>query len=335
MADEFPYLYAPANARHWYLAQEGGEVVAIVGAMVWTVILGGAPVLLASVGSVATDEHYRRRGLATRLLHLAESSLREEGVRLLLISGDRPMYLRFGARPVGAVDWYELPKAFSKPRSFAVREIDPARDGAVVARLYRSRSTRFIRPLPLLQTMLSVQPLTQVDQGVKAAFLVYDGDRAVSYACVVHRPRLGREASQLAEWAGDPNGVLYGIDRLPNWPEAGMTIPVLPDDGDLRGALPGLRPTRRTPFPWLAKVVDGVGLGQDLNAVWAELSVDPPGIAPAGNGRYRVRRRGQAWDVDAGVLTRLIFGHDVPERPEALEDVWPSPAPWPAGLNFI
>ncbi len=335
MADVFPHLYARQNAHHWCIAEEAGHVISIVGAMVWTVILGGASVVVASVGSVATDERYRRQGISTRLLSLAAASLRDEGAHLMLISGERPLYLRFGARPIGLVEWYALPKAFVPSRAFEIRAVDPIRDSAAVARLYRCRSTRFVRPLPLLEVLLRQQPLTEVEEGKSAAFLAYERGVAVSYASVIHRPSCGRKASQLAEWAGDPNGVLDGLTRLPDWRDSGMTIPVLPEEGDLRGALAPLRPVRQTSFPWLAKIIDGVGLGRDLEAVWAELSAHPPRIEETGPDRYRVTRGEEAWEVDAATLTRMVFAHDVRERSTSLDDVWPSPAPWPAGLNFI
>ncbi len=335
MADEFPHLYDGQNACHWWIAEEAGHIVSIVGAMVWTAVLGGAPVVMASVGSVATDADFRRQGISTRLLLLAESCLRDEGVRLLLISGDGPLYLRFGARPVGWVEWYALPKTFVAGGSFEIKAIDPVVDAVEVARLYRSRGTRFLRPLPLLQGLLRAQSFTAVSQGVKVAFCAYERGRAVSYASVNHRPGLGRRPSQLAEWAGDPNGVLYGLTHLSDWPESGMTVPVLPEDQGLRGALSSLEPARQTPFPWLAKVVDGVGLGRDLEAVWAESTGDPPQIKTQGVDRYRVTRGVDAWELDAAALTQMVFGYDVPERPASMNDVWPSPAPWPTGLHFI
>lgn len=333
MADEFPHLYHPNNAHHWYIARDGDAIVGIVGAMTWPVVIAGAATRAASIGSVATDPRYRGRGLATTLLQLAEQSLVAESVRLMLISGDRELYGRFGARAIGAVCWYHGDRSDAPDPRYDVRPIDPVDDAPQVARLYQSRSTRFVRSLAELRTLLAAQPLTQVEQGTRIARIVMKDGVPVAYVIVNHRPFGGAGASRVSEWAGDPKAMRSALACLPDWPEAGMEVPVLPDEWALQGVLPMDTSVREAPVSWLAKVIDGVGLIKDLAALWQEQSTVPIDI-DRDEDQYHLHVGPDTWSVSSAELTEWVFGHQAP-RPKALEPFWPIPALWPEGLNYI
>jgi predicted N-acetyltransferase YhbS len=334
MPDEFPYLYDPTNAQHWYIATDADRLVSIVGAMVWPAVIAGTNTRVASVGSVATDPDYRRQGLAGQLLSLAQSRLMQESVRIMLISGSLPIYQRWGARAVGKVEWYAWTGTLA-PIPYQVRPIHPIDDAVTVATLYQTRSTRFGRTLSQLQTMLQTQPITTVEQGMKVAQLVSDGGRPVSYFIVNHRPFHGQEASRLIEWGGDPKSMLCGLNILGTDPSQTVHIPVLYDDLALRGQLDPMRPFRVSPVSWLAKIIDGVGLFQDLSRLIAELAAKPFKISEAATDQYRLTWPDGDALIDAATLTEWTFGHNPTTRPSALDAVFPLPALWTEGLNYI
>lgn len=336
MADEFPYLYAGRNAHHWAVAMADGEAVSIVGTMVWPAVIGGAATHVASLGSVATDPAFRGQGLATRLLGLLQETLTQESVRLVLISGDLPLYLRFGARPIGRVRWYALnPQPPADGHRYAVRPLDPHRDANIVARLHQSRGTRFGRSLSELTAMLEAQPITQVEQGTKVALLISRDGEPVSYGIVNHRPFQGRGASRLVEWAGDPAGVLHALRTLPDWPERGMEVPVLTEDRGLATLLEGAELRRSGPVSWLAKVIDGTGLVQDLAPLWSELGDQTLTMGTVEPDYYDLSLGSQHWAVSGADLTEWMFGWEPPHRPPELAAYWPLPALWPEALNYI
>lgn len=334
MADEFPHLYDPANASHWYVAFDGSQAVSIVGAMNWPAVISGAATRAASVGSVATNPRYRGQGLASRLLALAEEHLVAEGVRIMLISGDLPLYLRFGARAIGRVDWYRLDSRTPSYR-YHVRPIDPYDDAPWVARLNQSRGTRFGRSLSQLRALLVSQPMTQVEQGTKVALMVMRKGQPVAYVVLNHRPFQGRGASRVSEWGGDPTAMLEALETVPDWPEKGIEVPVLAEDGPLLGALGEAALIRQEPVSWLAKVIDGEGLAHDLGAVWHEVSDRPLAINRIHPDAYRVRLGHEICTVDGAELTEWVFGSEVPHRPGVFNEIWPVPALWPEGLNYI
>ncbi|MCY0881376.1 MAG: GNAT family N-acetyltransferase [Firmicutes bacterium] len=337
MAEEFPHLYAASNASHWFIAQDRGVIIGAIGSLIWPAMIAGFSTVAAGIGSVATDPHYRRQGVATRLLRLAEHTLKKEGVRLMLISGDLPVYRHFGARPIGRVQWHVLPSSISAASPiYHVRPIDTACDIPAIARLYQTRSTRWIRRIDEWRMMLKTQPVTQVECGTKIAQIVCRNNTPVSYLIVNHRPFHGRAASRLSEWAGDPSGVLYALTHLPDLPAGGLHIPVLPEDLALSRALQSPPTHHWEPFAWLSKVIDGVGLMQDLTAPGQDPYNPPLAIeAHTKDASYQISRNGQIWTLNASDLTRWLFAADVPERPSFLQNIWPLPALWPEGLNYV
>lgn len=336
MAQEFPWMYDPSNARHWAIALDGDEVVSIAGAMVWPALIAGAPTIAATTGSVATHPDYRGRGLASQILDHLEQDLFREGVRVMQISGDLPLYLRWGARPVGDVAWYRLLTA-PKPSQtdFRVRPINPDADAGLVAVLNQSRSTRFGRTREQLQSMLGLQPLTIVEKGVPTALLVETSAGPAAYAVINHRPFDGRGASRVTEWAGDPQALLFALASVPDWPEAGMLVPALLEETALKSALAPEVPLRRQPVSWLAKVINGPGLVSDLHELWRERSAQELNAVPVDRFRTTIHLGDSQWTVDAPELAEWLFNPTAPSRPDALDAIWPVPALWSEGLNYV
>jgi hypothetical protein len=233
------------------------------------------------------------------------------------------------------VDWYRVPPGFPVSGTFEGRDIDPAADAAAVARLSDSRTARFERSLPLLQNLLAAQPLTRVEDGMPVTRLVFSGGEAVSYVCVNHHLQNSRKPSVVVEWAGSAAGMLWALTNLPRPCHGGVMVPVLPEDDALRYFLGALHPAASLPYPGLAKVLDGEGLAADFAECWRARAGTAPTVHTVDGGRYRIAFRAMEWVVDPPTLTAWIFGHDVNDRPEALGEIWPSPAPWPEGLNFI
>ncbi len=332
MAEEFPHLYHPDNAAHWFIAREAGSIVAIVGAVVGPVALSGALTRAACLGSVATVLEFRGQGLASQLLGFAQAALREESVRLITISGDQELYRRFGARPVGRIDWVALPADLGPPWRYRTSPIDPDHDAATVARLYQSRPTRFIRDLELLKVLLRSQPMTGVEQGEKIARLVSDDTGPVCYFILNHRPFGGRRASRLSEWGGDPQALLAGLAQVSSPSETLIEIPLEADDWALRGALRGAAFMRCGPAAWLQKIIDGPGLLGDLALLWGERSGKSPRLVADTDDRFQLWFGPHRWAVDMATLTEWVFGMTAP--PE-LECLWPIPALWPEGLNYV
>jgi predicted acetyltransferase len=85
--------------RDWaYVAVEDGKVISNLSFFVTdNDVIRGNPVMFSGVWAVATEPHYRRRGLVRRLFQAAFPKMREEGAALSILDPFyRPFYEKFG-----------------------------------------------------------------------------------------------------------------------------------------------------------------------------------------------------------------------------------------------
>ncbi len=85
-----------------------GDVISHVGIRERKILIFGSWIVVGSIGGVATEEPYRNRGLATRLMERAVERIEEDGGDLMLVSGDRGLYRRLGCLPGGVFYRLEL-----------------------------------------------------------------------------------------------------------------------------------------------------------------------------------------------------------------------------------
>lgn len=113
MPDKFPFLLGEDNLDHQFIALEDNKVVGVVSYTINTLRLGLFSLRLASIGAVSTHPDYRGKGIATQLLKLAEAKMLEEELDVVVISGDRDLYKRFGADHLSILASFTLPKMTS------------------------------------------------------------------------------------------------------------------------------------------------------------------------------------------------------------------------------
>lgn len=106
---KFPFLLGESNLDHQFIAIEDNKVVGFVSYAVNTLRLGLFNLKLASIGAVSTHPDYRGKGIATQLLNLAQEKMLEEGLDMVVISGDRNLYKRFGADHLSLLASFTLP----------------------------------------------------------------------------------------------------------------------------------------------------------------------------------------------------------------------------------
>jgi len=98
-----PLLLGRDNLRNMRVAREEGRVAAAFNFYEATHLFEGIPLRVASVGCVGTDEAFRGRDYASRLMEDAEEAMRAQGVLMEIISGARTLYTRKGA--AGGAQW--------------------------------------------------------------------------------------------------------------------------------------------------------------------------------------------------------------------------------------
>ncbi|WP_077297888.1 GNAT family N-acetyltransferase [Virgibacillus pantothenticus] len=108
MEETFPLIFTK-DLNLSFGAFDGDKLVSFFGLVPFNIKIGAASVSIISIGSVCTNPSYRGKGLASLVLKEAFSFADRFGTSLLLISGDRGLYLRnncyyFGERNIYHID---------------------------------------------------------------------------------------------------------------------------------------------------------------------------------------------------------------------------------------
>ena len=149
MGDLFPRLFHERNLENLFVFAEAGRVVSHVGMVQRGARIAGCELYVACMGAVATYEEFRGRGLASQLVQAALDKARADGVDLMLISGDRTLYRRIGAFPVGrdfrCVADADILDRLRDPRMRVRKAL--AADLPACAAAYDAKPVRFVRPM--------------------------------------------------------------------------------------------------------------------------------------------------------------------------------------------
>lgn len=112
MSGAFPYIFA-ADMPESIGIYEDGKLAAFMGIVPGSIRVGQAILHVYSLGSVCTHSAARGKGYASKLLDYAIGHASQAGASLLLVSGDRSLYLRSGCRPFGNIKRYTLDERFA------------------------------------------------------------------------------------------------------------------------------------------------------------------------------------------------------------------------------
>ncbi|HET6147605.1 MAG TPA: GNAT family N-acetyltransferase [Polyangia bacterium] len=106
MGTDYPLLFSLENLRHLRVASDRGALIAHAGLCVRTVSWQGTPRPVGAIGAVFTRADRRGQGWGAAVVSDALACARAEGVPLVVVSGDGPLYRRLGFAPAPpAVCW--------------------------------------------------------------------------------------------------------------------------------------------------------------------------------------------------------------------------------------
>ena len=113
--NEYPLIFRDKDEDSRRVICVDGKIVSYVGLHIRTAVFFGCEITVGSVGGVCTHPAYRGRGLASVLMNHCESFMRDAGVDLVIVSGERGLYRRLEYELAGSVNVYRVP-ADSEPR---------------------------------------------------------------------------------------------------------------------------------------------------------------------------------------------------------------------------
>lgn len=143
MHKEFPLLLGKDNLDHMIVAVDHGKVVSAVNYYASTILVESTPVKAVSIGAVCTDESYRGKNLATKLLDFAEEKMIKEGVHFEIISGTRNLYLSRGAAQIGPSYAFKITENLVEDGIDYIEYKDEYLKE--ILKIYNDESTRFYR----------------------------------------------------------------------------------------------------------------------------------------------------------------------------------------------
>lgn len=208
MGAEFPLLFHPDNAANLYFAADGSEAVSLVATYKSLMAINGARLDVLSIGSVATLPEYRGQGLATRILETVMDDARPHHP-LMLVSGDRGLYLRLGCVFFGSLVRARVRAEPQELGPWTLRQGDPGgTDAALAHGLHRTEPYRYLRtPGEMASLLGAIRTPRYRNRTAPTQLWFAESDGTPQAYLVGVRSRDGRQYDVL-EWGGNRGAVV-------------------------------------------------------------------------------------------------------------------------------
>jgi GNAT superfamily N-acetyltransferase len=215
MEIEFPLLFSDQNLPHIFIAKDSGQIVSHVAAYVTDLLIPGLKIRTGFLGAVATHPDFREKGHASKVLEALEDQLIRESVEMILISGNRNLYLRRGFREMGKSMFFEI--AGEEEEGLIPVEIEPLTPDLFqeVCHLYWAEDVRFRRTETDFSTLLQVHEQL-LQEGPKSLEKAQIGPTYLVKAFGIYRGYFTFKADQsrIIEYAGSRISLLSGMEKL-------------------------------------------------------------------------------------------------------------------------
>jgi ribosomal protein S18 acetylase RimI-like enzyme len=211
MEEEFPLLFSENNLENIRVFVDAGKVVSMVGMCINDVIIMGCMIGAVCIGSVCTHPEYRNKGLASKLLEDATNRAVQEGASLMLVSGDRGLYRRFGCVDAGIYRWYSIKRDQLEvhEKNLTLRKYGE-KDVIELVKLHQLEPIRFIRTYEDFKTLLESKRLC--DQ-ISETYVVEQNGPVVAYVSL-QLPRSRDLPLAILELAGSRVAILKTLRSL-------------------------------------------------------------------------------------------------------------------------
>ncbi|MHB1684952.1 MAG: GNAT family N-acetyltransferase [Bacilli bacterium] len=321
MPREFPHLFSEQNAHNLYYIADGEQPVSMVGVLVQEVLMQGAAMPVASIGSVGTLSAYEGKGLASRILDRVAADLTDQQIPLMLVSGDRGLYRRAHCAPVGrmfavevtADEAQRIRKRLPVESTPQVREISAAQRASSAARLlplYHREPFRYRRTEQEMAVLLNAVWFARLDYDQRL-FEVTESGRPVAYL-VGYATRNAPETVEIMEYAGSRLAFLHALtDILQSFSARAVRFHVHIRDTEMLYLQNewGVS-ARATALQGTVRVLNVPALFRNLN----------PAIREQSGAEATVREQSGVWNVALGANSRVftspeqigawLFDHD-------------------------
>jgi GNAT superfamily N-acetyltransferase len=315
-----------------------------------------------SIGGVCTHPDYRGQGLASHVLEHCTRQLAKEGARLMLISGDKGVYIRLGNVFQGKYIYFSIKPGQSSPwrstpADLVLRRATSA-DALLCSQLYQAEPVHFVRQKSDFSSALH-EPMrntyVHADQ-----WIIERAGQAVAYLFLGFpwgwNDGLGSGIRHVGEYAGSRVALVDAIHGLMttgnlqdlSWPVAWQDVELIQllQDSGYQGRMMSLD-------GHTLRVINFPGFMQDLRPILRarvdtnllrglRFEQNGPLLGGIGDDRYSIRRGSDRLELDGAAMTFLVMGNadtqaEAIHAPGALAEVisalFPLPSFFP-GLNY-
>ncbi len=356
MEEKFPIFLSEANLNHIFIATDRGKPVSHAAFYRSEILIQGFPIQIGSIGSVCTDAQYRGQGIASRILDVLEAQARDEGVEVLLISGERSLYLRRQCKQVGGFKEFTLrggQMAGTTPdQGFEMQEYALA-CFEEITKIYNQEPVRFYRSLEEFEILFKAGLLPFIISKNKAFVLKVDG-RALAYFVISiaqEEPLWG----EVVEYAGERQLLGAAFDLAIRQEALERLLVKVPCCDPLTAYLAHTTSAVESIHQLgTVKIINLMSLMESLRPYF--LQYLPPEILNSlrweeRDGLYYLLEGEEAGEIgDLSNLAQLVFGFagknacleefliflgSHPIANQFVQTVLPVPLPWAGNLNFI
>lgn len=352
LVDEYSQLFNEDNLDNLRVIVDDGRCVSHVGMIQRYASLFGCMVKVCCIGAVSTHPEYRKRGLASACFDDAICKAFNDGVDIMLVSGDRSLYRMRGCLPVGCDAQFTLTtqdlsllKVYLLRHGVAVT-VEPMGEDELplVMECYRHEPVRFIRPLDDYRYALKCGFV--MDR--PSDFLVIrEHGEFLSYV-IVQRPS-DNKRTMLAEFSGDRHAVLAALPLVfERYDLTELHLQVLRYDTPFRSLCERARlQPKAAQASYTLKLINFPQLMERMRPRWEELL----GYRDAAklsfwqrDERYGFRFGDDEFITDRDTATRILFATVGGEEAQAIEGhgkltdvlklIFPLPCLW-YGINYV
>lgn len=326
MGKQFIRLFSPNNHNHQMIAEDQGNIIAAVNYFPTDVDTSIGVLSVASIGAVCTEDAYRGQGISSKLLYLAEEKMKEEHIDFCIISGDGPLYQRFGAKNVGAMNRYIIKDA-QPDNGIDIRRFQGGPN--TLYPIYEKETIKYHRTIDEFIDLFTAQTYPDNYQSYPV-YTVFRDHQIISYIILVHHPKA--KLLSIKEYAGDRESIIRSLPFLTkHYKKEGVEL-TTPIHDDIQSFINENR-ERITQHATL-KIIDEEGLLSKINRYCQTKQV--PIKIDKTKDTYVISIENASYRLDLNQLHALIFSGIIPEDiPHTwFDQLFPIELPWSHNLNY-
>ncbi|MEJ8554552.1 GNAT family N-acetyltransferase [Tepidibacter sp. Z1-5] len=211
MQQEFPLLLNKNNIDNMIVIQENENIVSDVNYLIQDVLIQGVKLKVASIGAVCTDPEHEGKRYSSKILDKVEEKMYDDGVDIVLISGDRSLYTRRMCSKVKNFYKYTMvPKDIAL--NLDIQEYNEKYINEMI-QMYNHNSTRYFRTKEEFEILLKAATIPWGNYTYKKLVIKKD-DKLIGYIVIRIIDKQGKKLGQIIELNLASNYISHTISYL-------------------------------------------------------------------------------------------------------------------------